>query len=167
MAGTPISLELEWRFQNNPVNCGPAALRNALLCYGVRADIRRIARLAGTSGADSEDPGTDEKQLRLAATQLGFRLEHVACATWELTKANLLAYSRSGTPVICITERWKHWVCVVRSNARYVHVVDSQRDSIDPLRRYTWTDFGSLSVLWRPPNDTQFHLYPVLPAVRG
>ena len=152
-------IDTSWaRLQPNTYTCGPAALRHALRCYGVRASVRRLAELAGTT----PEAGTDEQGLAFAAQAYGFKLQHVSRNAAPIARAALLA---TVGPVICTVDRLEHWITVVASTARAVHYLDSE--GVDPKqvnRRVPWREFLRRAVDWYPPNEPRFDLYPLVRA---
>ncbi len=140
----------------NTYFCGPAALYHAILCYGDRANIRELARLAGTTRE-----GTDEVQLSQAARELGFRLGHELCRTPAETYERLRHLLRERVPVIVCVDSLSHWVTVVRSTARHVWVADTDADEV--LSRVTWRAFLRRAA-YGLPDEMRFDLYPLTPA---
>lgn len=100
--------------------CGPAAISNALSCYGKRASQARIARLAGTT-----EEGTDEHEMINAIDSLGYvpseleTSDRSEALRW-LTSLSLLV------PLILAVSRWNHWVVVAGRCGEKSIVVDSE-----------------------------------------
>lgn len=158
------------RTQPNGWTCGPAALRHACLCSAVQVSIARICELSG--GTRKTAPG--DTGLASAAATLGFRLDHELHTTWQAVKTSIRAHIDAREPILLCVDRdstgpYAHWILVHRANSRGVWICDSARN--DPLPRrptakgvirwLTWGEFLSRSVVWRPPRETKFHLYPL------
>lgn len=108
--------------QRNGWSCGPASLRYCLLVHGINVEVERLARWAGSTRA-----GTDDTQLRRAASRAG-------CSFAEYTRRSPVTVRRLiesklklGTPMIACVERWQHWVAVLHRSRRGFLVLDSSR----------------------------------------
>src|SRR6185369_3021310 len=121
------------RLQPNGYTCGPAALRHALLAYGRRVSVRRLAHLAGTE----YHKGTDDRQLQQAAIEVGYRIRSELFTEPEPASSALKTYLRTGTPVLLCADRYEHWITAVACTGRHVWICDSARPG-PVLQRYTW-----------------------------
>jgi ABC-type bacteriocin/lantibiotic exporter with double-glycine peptidase domain len=140
--------------QPSPYTCGPAALKNALLAHNVTAGIRRLIKLSKTTKAK----GTDEKQLRVAAREVGFDLWHYSATNSELIKENVRHIVLAKTTCLVTVDRWSHWVAVMRCNHRHVWVADSSRPG-PVLQRWTWLFFLSRMAVWMRPGENKWDIY--------
>lgn len=155
------------RPQINRYTCGPAALRNAMLVYGVRADIRRLARIAGTT----EQWGTDYHQLARAAERLGCTLALERRRTPALAREALRSLTAIETPVLAAIDRevtpGAHWVTIVHTTSRVVTFCDSARNWRQVEQRATWREFMARWCAWYPATlprgqaVTIFDFYPL------
>lgn len=119
--------------------CGPAAVRNALSCYGVRVAQKRIAYHAGTT-----DEGSDEHDLIRAIDALGFVPAELD--TSNATEARRwLEHHTPCVPLVLCVDRWLHWVAVTGQCAGRVLVVDTEHPHtlVQPAR------VGRLIKRWR------------------
>lgn len=150
--------------QHNMWQCGPIALRHALLTLGVYADDKDIAAAAGTTRM-----GTDEKQMARAARaydcDLGFERFHRPA---EALRA-LAAHLRRGTPVLLPVHHWAHWVVAVKVERGRFIVLDSEQEAV-----LTILDARQLQRRWvyrprrpaRAPHPALFDLHPLVPRFR-
>jgi hypothetical protein len=147
--------------QPNSWQCGPFALKHALLAYGVFAHEDDLARAAGSSPVR----GTDEVRLRRAARLHGFDLGVVRRTSARAARRELAGLLERGTPVLLCFDQWEHWVTALSADDAHVVVCDSYYDSV--LRLEPWeTVLDRLAYrergwqgLW---SRTLFDLHPVL-----
>ncbi|MGB1277393.1 MAG: cysteine peptidase family C39 domain-containing protein [Nannocystaceae bacterium] len=101
--------------------CGPAALRNAVSCYGEnRVSQKRIAHHAGTT-----DEGSDEHDLIRAIDMLGF-VPHEIDTDDDNEARRWLEHRSPCVPLVLCVDRWLHWVAVTGQCAGRVMVVDTE-----------------------------------------
>lgn len=153
------------RYQINKYTCGPAALRHALLVYGVRVDTARLSKIAGTSWR-----GTDANQITRAGATFGCSLGWDRRHTPANARETLRNYSASEIPVLVCVDRDEtpgaHWITVVHASSRTVTYLDSSRGS-PIMRRQTWRAFLGRACAWYPASlprglaTTIFDLYPL------
>jgi hypothetical protein len=105
--------------------CGPFALKHALLMRGLLASEREIARLAGT-GPD----GTDEKELERAAAHYGCGLPTVRRFESDAARDELIRYLRDGSPCLLCINGWDHWVTAVHEEAGQFIILDSEKPEV-------------------------------------
>ncbi len=118
--------------QPNLWQCGPFALKHALIMLGIFLDEKRIARVAGSSPSS----GTNEYQLRRAAHHFDCAFPVLRREEPERARRALSAYLRRGVPcLICINE-WAHWVTVVKYERGSFIVLDSRDRAV--LTIWTW-----------------------------
>lgn len=152
--------------QPNIWQCGPFALKHALLMMGVFADENEISRLAGTSKKE----GTDEHQLERAARKYRCRLLKIRRLNFKRARRDMHRFLRRSIPVLICVDKWGHWITVARSeHGRYI-VMDSQDKSVvsvlSPRQlRNRW--------LYKQPDSydkeevhSYFDLFPVVPRFR-
>lgn len=159
-AGSEIDQHLQR--QPNGWSCGPAALRHALLCHGVRASTRRLASLAGIDRAFTARPDADTAPgLQRAAKALGFRLSHRMIEAPGMVKLMLQNATSSGWPVLVCLDNWDHWVCVhtAWTTGLCVGYFDSSRDLDGVRQAATWAEFLHRS-RWAP--RPRWDLYPLV-----
>jgi ABC-type bacteriocin/lantibiotic exporter with double-glycine peptidase domain len=153
------------QLQSNTYTCGPATLRHALLCYGVRRSIRALARMCGTS----KQEGTSPRELERVAKELGFTL---AWSTWHSAagaSAEMLRCLRAHEPVLLCVDKdsesgaWAHWIVVVGATARTVTIVDSSRPG-PAVRRISWKLLMRRLAVFERDGVNRYDLYPLLEA---
>jgi hypothetical protein len=118
--------------------CGPFALKHALLMRGVLATEGEIAKLAGAS-----PDGTDEKQLERAAGHYDCELPTVRKVESDAARDELTGYMRSGTPCLLCINDWDHWVTAVHEEAGQFIILDSEKPEVIEV-----IDWPRLRKLW-------------------
>lgn len=117
------------RLQSTQANCGPACLRNALLCHGINRSEQELEQLAGTSGAS----GTSGKGLVKALASIAQEHPNVRPGVISEGRADvailkLLAALDAGHVIILCADDDEHWILAfgtLGSGARtIVHVCD-------------------------------------------
>ena len=140
------------RFQERGGWCGPAALQNALRCFGKKVSQTRIARLSGASAKN----GTGTQGIIDAARALGFTAEVMATGDeWGLELRSRLV--TGCIPIICV-DGWSHWVAVIgvrySADSVYFVVIDSDRTKANKSENgVVVVDSKQLNVWWRGPDD--------------
>ena len=142
--------------------CGPFALKHALLMHGILASEWEIGRFAGTSRE-----GTDEKQLDGAARHFGCKLPTVREHEPEAARRELMAYLRKRVPCLLCVDEWDHWVAVVHAEKKQFVLLDSEKPEVIVV-----VDWPRLRKLWvyhensEEPARTLYDLHPLLPTRR-
>ena len=129
--------------QPNQWQCGPFALKHALLIQGVRAHEDTLARIAGST----EELGTDEHQLARAAAHHGAHLIITRRRTATATRRTLIRWLREQPVLLCV-DQWDHWVAAVGCDDERVVTLDSHYDTV--LRVDPW-ETVLRRVLYRKP----------------
>lgn len=151
--------------QPNFWQCGPYALKHALIMVGVLVDERKITKAAGSDGG-----GTDERRLARAARRYGcrmleFRMKNSADARRELTR-----FLRNGDPCLICVHEWKHWVAVVKEERGKFILLDSEDAAV-----LTIVGWDELRTMWgyslsdeQEPDQAEclYDLYPLAPRFR-
>ncbi len=143
--------------------CGPFALKHALLMRGVLASEREIASLAGTSL-----DGTDEKQLERAAAHYGCKLPTIRKVEPDGARDELTGHLRDGYPCLLCINGWDHWVTAVHEEAGQFILLDSEKPDVIEV-----IDWPRLRQLWvyhdgdgRHTSHTLYDLHPLIPKGR-
>ena len=117
------------RLQSTQANCGPACLRNALLCHGIVRSETELESLAGTTGS----AGTSAKGLVVALRAIALEHGEVSPGVINESRADvailkLLAALDAGHVVILCADSNEHWILAfgtLGSGAKImVHVSD-------------------------------------------
>lgn len=142
--------------------CGPFALKHALLMHGILASEWEIGRLAGSSRE-----GTDEKQLDTAARHFGCELPTIRKQDPEAARRELLAVLRKRVPCLLCVDEWDHWVTVVHAEKKQFVLLDSEKSEVVvvvdwPRLRRLWVYHDRREELAR----TLYDLHPLLPKRR-
>ena len=141
--------------QPNKWECGPFALKHALLMRGVLASEWEIARLAGTN-----HDGTDETQLERAADEYGCDLPTIRKLDPEEAQNELAGFLRDGVPCLLCVDGWDHWVTAVHEEKGQFIILDSEKPEVIVV-----TDWPRLRALWvyHEGGDTLYDLHPLIP----
>lgn len=146
--------------QPNRWQCGPFALKHALLALGRFAHEDELARLAGSS----ETNGTDEKGLTRAARALGCDLDLVRHKRPEAARKALTDTLGRGVPALLCLDQWEHWVTAVSVQGDRFVVFDSHFEQ--PLRIESWPALeGRLAYREQRPfrSRTLYDIHPLTP----
>jgi hypothetical protein len=110
------------RFQSTQASCGPAALRNALLCVGVTRTESELETLTGCTASE----GTTPKGLQTALQAIGRQGGTISEGRGDVAILRLLEALRNGRPVILLVDHWDHWVVAFGLlGVSSIHLVDS------------------------------------------
>jgi hypothetical protein len=150
--------------QPNRWQCGPFALKHALIMLGILADEKAISKIAGS------DPsvGTNEVQLARAARRFDCdllleRREDAAEARRALTE-----HLRQGLPCLACINEWSHWITLVKEEKGRFIVLDSYDEAV--LVILTWKQLENCWVYHLNADHQQQTLYdyhPVAPLFRS
>jgi len=123
--------------QPNKWQCGPFALKHALVMLGKIVDEKRISRLAGTHWS----AGTDDKQLGRAARRYDCTIVITRRTNPLHARRELLLALKRGRPVLLCVDKWGHWITVVGAeHGKFIYLDSSKRpvvciDSWKALKR--------------------------------
>lgn len=120
--------------QPNLWQCGPFALKHALVMLGILADEDEIAEVAGTRWWS----GTDELQLAKAARRFNCDLLLTRRYDAESARKELISYLRRGIPVLLCVQQWSHWVTAVKVERGKFILLDSKERAV--LTILSWRD---------------------------
>ncbi len=150
--------------QPNRWQCGPYALKHALVMLGILADEKAISRIAGSD----RNTGTNEVQLARAARRYGCDLLLERCEDAADARQALAEHLRQGLPcLVCINE-WGHWVTIVKEEKGRFIVLDSYDEAV--LVILPWEQLKIRWVYHMGSNGRQKTLYdyhPVIPLFRS
>ncbi len=144
--------------QPNAWQCGPFALKHALLALGIVAHEDELAALARATVH-----GADEDDLARAARRLGCHLETERWRAADPARQALVGWLTRRRPVLLCIEQWNHWVTVVGVDDDAFIVLDTRFAGVFLL--LPWSD---LERLWRyQPRGRRraplYDLHPLLP----
>jgi hypothetical protein len=112
--------------QPNKYQCGPFALKYALVMLGVFAGEKSIARKAGSTWWY----GTDEIGLSKAAKFYDCRLKYFRRELGKDAVKVLMQHLKRGFPCILSVDNWGHWITVVNWQQGKFILVDSSKDKV-------------------------------------
>ena len=152
--------------QPNKWQCGPFALKHALIMLGTIVDEKRLSRIAGSHWW----AGTDDIKLVRAAKAYDSEMRFVRRTSGLRAQRELLLALKRGYPCLLCVDNWGHWITVVGAERGMFISLDSSKapvvriDSWHALRR-RWE-----YVVSDPDDPTQqrtlYDLYPVVPRFR-
>jgi hypothetical protein len=149
--------------QPNRWECGPFALKHALIMLGIFADEREISRLAGSN----RQTGTNEFQLRRAARRFHCDLLLEREEDPGEARQRLVEHLRLGHPCLICVNEWRHWITVVKEEKGRFILLDSREEAVLAImnRRQLearWVYHLKKGVSMR----TLYDLHPVAPRFR-
>jgi hypothetical protein len=152
--------------QPNLWQCGPFALKHALITLGIFAEEGTITRIAGSRSAY----GTDETQLARAARYYNCTLGMVRRHDPESARTELKEYLRRGIPSLICVYDWSHWVTVVKAERGKFILLDSRDEAV--LTILSWTELKNRWVYYEQDEydedhwETLYDFHPVKPRFR-
>jgi hypothetical protein len=154
-----------FRTQPNLWQCGPYALKHALIMLGILVSERRLSKIAGT-----DTSGTDEKELARAAREFGCRLHEVRTKDAREARRELIESLARGNPCLICAYQWRHWVVIVRKEGGRFILLDSGDAAV--LTIVTWKELRNMWA-YQPParnrgvrGEKMYDLYPLVPQFR-
>ena len=112
--------------QPNKYQCGPFALKYALVMLGVFKDEDQIGVIAGSTWW----AGTDEFGLARAARRFNCRMKHFQSSNPDDARRMLIQHFKKGYPCILSVKNWEHWCTVVSYQKGKFVVIDSELDKV-------------------------------------
>jgi hypothetical protein len=152
--------------QPNKWQCGPFALKYALIMLGRFVDENQISRIAGTHWW----AGTDEIKLSRAARAYDCEMKMIRRKDEMRAKRELLLSLKNGWPALLCVDAWNHWITVVSAERGKFVIIDSRRAPVVAIE--TWRQ---LKKRWMfreiDPEDPAmprmlYDLHPVIPRYR-
>lgn len=125
------------RFQSTAANCGPAAVRNALMALGIARSEEEIETLTGTTAADGTGP---KGILRALHAILPTPPGQINETREDVAILKLLAALNAGHPVVCCVDQDEHWVSAVGTLGGNILLVADSADN-ELILSYSPTNF--------------------------
>ncbi len=150
--------------QPNRWQCGPFALKHALVMLGILADEREISKLAGSTKLS----GTNEVQLARAARKFDCDLPVAREEDPVVARRGLVDNLRLGLPCLICVGEWSHWVTVVKEEKGRFILLDSRDDAV--LVIVNWKELEARWVyhqVERNQTRTLYDYHPVIPRFRS
>lgn len=111
--------------QANEWQCGPYALKYALLVLAIPCDETDLTRESGAT-----EHGTDERDLDGAARRHGCVLRVERSTTRDGAREALRGHLSHCTPVLLCVDQWSHWIVAVGGDADGVIILDSRQADV-------------------------------------
>lgn len=152
--------------QPNQWQCGPFALKHALIALGIFAEERTITRLSGSHWWN----GTDEIQLGKAAKYFHCRMRMIRRHDPEQARREMVGFLRRGIPSLLCVYEWGHWVTVVKAESGKFILLDSKDKAV--LTIQTWRELRNNWVFHEQDEEdlkhfeTIYDFHPVIPKFR-
>lgn len=129
------------RLQSSQANCGPFALRNALMALGLQRSEKECEALCRVTAAD----GTSAANLWRAVQKVDdLRPRKIDEGRFDVAMLQLHAALDCGHPVILLVDNWEHWVAAIGTlGTSRVLVADSADAEL--VLSYDW---GQLMKRW-------------------
>ena len=152
--------------QPNLWQCGPFALKHALIVLGIFAEQRTITRIA----ASRSTYGTDEEQLRRAAKHFDCNLPMIRRHDPETARKELVVFLRRGIPTLLCIDEWNHWVTAVKAEDGRFILLDSREKAVLTIMRWSvlrkrWIH-SEQDEYDRHHWESMYDLHPVIPKFR-
>ncbi len=112
--------------QPNEYQCGPFALKYALVMLGKFESEREIAKKAGSNWWN----GTDEIGLAKAAKRYDCKMKYFRRETGPDGIKVLIQHLKKGYPCVLSVDNWEHWFTVVNWQQGKFIVIDSLFDKV-------------------------------------
>lgn len=147
--------------QPNEWQCGPFALKHALLALGIFEHEDVLAR-----AARSDTNGTDEVGLGRAARRVGCDLLMVRTYHPRAARLELNAYLARNIPVLACVQEWSHWIALVHHEDGHYVTFDSRGRQV--LQVLAWEELSSALVYYDSEGRNHgtyavYDLHPVVP----
>jgi ABC-type bacteriocin/lantibiotic exporter with double-glycine peptidase domain len=99
------------RLQSTQANCGPACLRNALLCHGITRSEQELEQLCGTTGTSGTSGQGLLRALRsIAESERAVTPGYLSEGRADVALLKLLACLSAGHVVILCADNNEHWI---------------------------------------------------------
>jgi len=152
--------------QPNKWQCGPFALKYALIMLGRIVDENKISHIAGTHWWT----GTDEIKLSRAAKAYDCQMKVIRRKDVRRAKRELVLALKKGYPALLCVDGWNHWITVVGMERGKFILIDSRRAPVVCVE--TWLGLRKRWAYREPDRDdptqmqTLYDLHPVIPRYR-
>jgi hypothetical protein len=142
--------------QPNTWQCGPYALRHALLALGLVADERLLTRVSGAT-----EEGADERDLGRAARHVGCVLGCERLHDADAARHALVAHLRRPHPVLVCVDQWTHWIAIVGMENDAVVALDSRSSGVWQIIH--WRVLATRLAYAAGPGRAWYDLHPLVP----
>ncbi|MDH4045852.1 MAG: hypothetical protein OEW06_15495 [Gemmatimonadota bacterium] len=142
--------------QPNAWQCGPFALKHALLALGIVADEGVLTRVSGATEA-----GADERDLARAAERYGCTLAGERVDSAVDARQRLAVHLRAPTPVLLCVDQWSHWVTAAGMEGDTVVLLDSRERSV--FQTVGWSVLQHRLAYRSRRARVSYDLHPVIP----
>ncbi|MBI3006224.1 MAG: hypothetical protein HYY49_12535 [Ignavibacteriales bacterium] len=152
--------------QPNHWQCGPFALKHALVSLGIFADEKSITKIAGSNWWH----GTNEIQLGKAARRFECKMLMIRRHDAEQARKELSDNLRRGIPTLLCVDQWGHWVTAVKVEQGKFIVLDSADKAVLTIATWNqlkkWWVYKERDELDRSFTRTIYDFHPIVPKFR-
>ena len=150
------------RFQSTQASCGPAALRNALLCHRIERSEAELELLTGCTAPDGTSPKGIVKALSLVAKDAPSVSPSVLSeARPDVAILRVIAALQAGHVVILCVDEFEHWVVAFGLLGMGARIIVHVSDSADSEMVQHLTP-DELLARWRGPEGTRKPYFGVI-----
>ncbi len=153
--------------QPNKWQCGPFALKHALIMLGKFVNEKNLSLSAGSTSWS----GTDEIQLARAARTFDCTMNVVRNKNPLHARRELLFTLKKGWPALLCVDGWSHWITVVSAEkGRFIYLDSSKAPVVcvatwrQLKRRWVYKELDEGDPLLV---ETMYDLHPVVPRFRA
>lgn len=140
------------RYQRMPYTCGPAAISNALKCFGHHYRESTVVKHCKTS----VESGTDENRLMEGIRSLGWQATEMQFKNGK-EAYRFLCQIVSHSPAIICVDKDQHWIAAIGRTGRRVIVVDSKNTEANYKENGTHVPSpAELIARWRSPENIYY-----------
>ena len=153
--------------QPNKWQCGPFALKHALVMLGKIVNEKEVSRIAGAHWWG----GADEIKLARAAKAYDCELKLIRRKSPLRARRELLHSLKKGYPALLCVDDWNHWITVVGAERGKFIYVDSREEPVVCVDIWAslknrW-GYNQLDEDDPTQTETLFDLHPVVPKFRA
>ncbi len=152
--------------QPNKWQCGPFALKHALIMLGRIVNEDNLSRIAGANWWT----GSDEIKLGRAAKAYDCELRMIRRKDALRAHHALLLALRRGYPALLCVDNWNHWITVVGAERDKIIYIDSRKAPVVNISNWKQLKDRWIYVDSEQQNpmkvEVMFDLHPVIPKFR-
>lgn len=128
--------------QEKSYTCGPAAIRNCLIHFGVELTEETIRKVC-----DTRKDGTDETSIIEACEYYGFETKEIESKSTDVFRRKISKGLKAGKVYIASTDSHCHWISVLEYKNRKLKIIDSdfREEGKSILQYITFKEFVEMA----------------------
>jgi hypothetical protein len=147
------------RLQGTQANCGPAALRNALLCHGIIRSEQELETLTGCSAPSGTTGKGLLKALRaISEEHPGVTPMVIKESRGDVAMLKLRAVLYDGHVAVLCVDNFEHWAVAFGTLGRDICHISDSADS-EMVTHLSWSE---VMERWRGPEGSRWPFYAVV-----